>query len=125
MADGVVLGSTYRVVSCRCARDPSLADQAEWCAWCRCRKCGGKHLPPERGRFYTHAAGQTGQGQGGDGADLLEDFSTDLIPLAALPLVAYLGTAWVERSPYVYLYLLAGVAVAFLLRETAYFKHAK
>lgn len=116
MADGVVLGSTYRVVSCNCAHDKSLQDVSEWCGWCRCRKCGGKHLPPERGRFYTHAAQEDASG--------LADFSTDLIPLLALPLVAYLGAVQLERSPYTYLYLLAVVAAAYTLREVSYARFA-
>jgi hypothetical protein len=118
VAEGVVLGSTYRVVSCDCARDKSLVDQSEWCGWCRCRKCGGKHLPPERGRFYTHSSGQK------DASELV-DFSTDLIPLAVLPLVGYLGTTLLERRPYAYLYLLAVAAAAFTLREVAYARFNK
>lgn len=115
VAEGVVLGSTYRVVSCNCAKDRSLADQSEYCGYCRCRKCGGKHLPPERGRYYTHT----------DAADVagLADFSTDLLPLLALPLVGYLGVAYLQRSPYAYLYLLGLAAGAFLLREIAYARH--
>jgi hypothetical protein len=115
VAKGVVLGSTYRVVSCNCAKDVSLADQTEFCSYCRCRKCGGKHLPPERGRYYTHS----------DAAEVagMADFSSDLLPLLALPVVGYLGVVNLQRSPYAYLYLLALAAGAFLVREISYARH--
>ena len=119
MADGVVLGSTYRVVSCNCAKDRTLADQTEFCSWCRCRKCGGKHLPPERGRFYTHSDGMGGC-DGESDTFGLEDSSSDLIPVAGLLVVVYLSVAYVQRSPFVYLYLLGLVAGAFVVREVSY-----
>ena len=115
VADGVVLGSTYRVVSCNCAKDRSLADQTEYCTWCRCRRCGGKNLPPDRTRYYTHA----GAGSDGDLAEL-SDLSTDLLPIAALLLSVYIACCYVERSPYVYLRILGFIATAFVSREVAH-----
>lgn len=37
------LGPSYRVVSCKCAADPSLKTASEWCEFCRCLTCGGQH----------------------------------------------------------------------------------
>ena len=42
----VLVGSTYRVVSCACWKVKALkANPAEWCEWCRCRHCGVKVMP--------------------------------------------------------------------------------
>lgn len=115
VAKGVVLGSTYRVVSCNCAKDPTLADISEWCAWCRCRKCGGKHLPPEKSRHHRW-------NNGADAIDSrdLQDFTTDLIPVAVLFAACGYAISAVEHSPYLCLYIFGAVSVAFLWRETAH-----
>ena len=36
----------YRVISCACSKDKSLINGiTDYCEYCLCRKCGGKHLP--------------------------------------------------------------------------------
>jgi len=109
VAKGVVMGSTYRVASCACAKDFSLQGQAEWCGWCRCRKCGGKHLPPERS---THVHSFCA-------ADLA-DWSADTLPVLALLAVVWLALAYVPQSPYRYLQGLGAVAVAYIMRDIAF-----
>lgn len=114
---GVFLGSTFRVVWCNCARDYTLKDIAEWCDWCRCRKCGGKHLPASaygsyngdasyRNRYTNHNRMYSGSGV---------DFSVDLMLLAVL-IGAVMAAAWyLERSPYWFMNLAGVVATAHCL----------
>lgn len=116
VAAGVILGSTYRVVSCNCAKDRTLADLSEWCAWCRCRKCGGKHLPPEKSARSRYAAGGVDDIDSRD----LADFATDLIPVAVLFAVCGYAVSAVEHSPYKCLYVYGAVGVAYLWREAAH-----
>lgn len=116
MAKGVVLGSTYRVVSCNCAKDTTLADITEWCAWCRCRKCGGKHLPPEKTRRHHDSSI--------DSRDLA-DFTTDLIPGAVLFAVCGYAVSAIEHSPYLCLYIYGVVAIAYICREAAHALYQK
>lgn len=35
----LVMGETYRVITCCCHRDATL-QRSEWCEFCRCSKCG-------------------------------------------------------------------------------------
>jgi len=110
VAPNVTLGSTYKVISCNCARDTSLTEIAEWCSWCKCRKCGGKHLPAaSKARFNAHFTGI-------NAVDLL-DFSMDLVPLLVLFSSVLLAGWYVGDSPYLYLYTLGAVAVGFVVRE--------
>lgn len=110
MAHNVTLGSTYRVISCNCARDASLTEISDWCSWCKCRKCGGKHLPASsKMRFNAHFSGAN--------VSEMSDFSVDLLPLVVLGVVAGASVVGVNDAPYVYLYALGAVAVGFVVRE--------
>ncbi len=42
--DKIVLGPTYKVISCDCAKNRTLKSFDEWCEYCRCEKCGGKNI---------------------------------------------------------------------------------
>lgn len=116
VAHNVTLGSTYKVVSCNCARDPSLSEVVEWCSWCKCRQCGGKHLPAaSKMRFNAHFSGAN--------VSEMHDFSVDLLPLVVLSVVAVVSAYAVLDAPYVYLYALGVVAVAFVVRELSLGAH--
>ncbi len=99
------LGPTYRVVHCDCAKNPKLKFQSEWCEWCLCRKCGGKHLPKEQNYSRSSADGV--------------DFSVDLIVLAALYGVAALGVMYALDRPYLCLYFLGICAAAHVITSVA------
>jgi len=43
IAPGVILGPTYRVISCKCSSKYSM-DQSKWCEWCLCEKCSGNKI---------------------------------------------------------------------------------
>eukprot|EP01034_Spumella_vulgaris_P028991 gene28991-35956_t len=96
VAKGVCLGPTYRVVHCACAKDVKLKFQSEWCEWCLCRKCGGKHLPVEKDVSRADT----------------KDFSADLLLLAAF--YGIVGITWMYAldRPYLCLYFIGLVAVA-------------
>jgi hypothetical protein len=107
------MGSTYKVVSCNCAKDNSLSEIADWCSWCKCRNCGGKHLPASsKMKFNAHF--------GAINPSELVDFTSDFLPLVVLPVVAWMAWYYVQDSPYLYLYALGAVAVSFVGREVAY-----
>ena len=79
-------------------------------SWCKCRKCGGKHLPAaSKARFNAHFSGI-------NAVDLV-DFSMDLVPLLVLFSSVLLAGWYVGDSPYLYLYTLGAVAVGFVARE--------
>lgn len=40
----IVMGPTYRVISCDCAKNKELKTFEEWCEFCRCENCGGKNI---------------------------------------------------------------------------------
>lgn len=42
--DKIVMGPTYKVVSCDCAKNKALKTFDEWCEYCRCEQCGGKNI---------------------------------------------------------------------------------
>jgi hypothetical protein len=108
VAVGVVLGSTYRVVHCNCAGDFSLKDQSEWCSWCTCRRCGGKHLPSQDSdrshRFYS--------------AYELNDISSALVPVLTVVITAWLLMSWdlLQYKPYYYLHTLGILALSYIVR---------
>ena len=64
VARGVVVGSTFRVVACDCARRAD--DYIDFCEFCRCRctTCGGESVPR---RFRNYAGGSSGGGMGSRG----------------------------------------------------------
>ena len=79
-------------------------------SWCKCRKCGGKHLPAaSKARFNAHFSGI-------NAVDLV-DFSMDLVSLLVLFSSVLLAGWYVSDSPYLYLYTLGAVAVGFVVRE--------
>jgi len=43
IASGVLIGPTYRVISCNCSKKFSI-DQSKWCEWCLCEKCSGNKI---------------------------------------------------------------------------------
>jgi hypothetical protein len=43
VAPGVLLGPTYRVISCKCS-SKFVLDQSKWCEWCLCEKCSGNKI---------------------------------------------------------------------------------
>ena len=45
VSDGVILGSTYKVISCECYKDRKLKDTSQWCDFCKCERCGMKNVP--------------------------------------------------------------------------------
>jgi hypothetical protein len=109
VAEGVVLGSTYKVVHCNCAGDYSLKDQSEWCSWCTCRKCGGKHLPSQDSydrshRFYS--------------AYELNDISSALVPVLAVVITAWVLLSWdlLQYKPYYYLHILGILSLSYIVR---------
>lgn len=42
--DKIVVGPTYKVIFCDCAKNKALKSFDEWCEYCRCEKCGGKNI---------------------------------------------------------------------------------
>jgi hypothetical protein len=106
VAVGVSLGSTYRVVHCACAKDTKLKFQSEWCEWCLCRKCGGKHLPVDRNAY-------------GSDRNNVKDFSVDLLLLFAFYGIVGLSWMYVVDRPYLYLYFIGLVAVAHFVANVA------
>jgi hypothetical protein len=125
VAAGVIMGSTYKVVSCACAKDRSLADESEWCSWCRCRTCGGKHLPPLRSRFHTFQEdAAVAASLRGFSLEALQDFSLDLLPVLGLYGVVWFALQAVETRPTMYLYALGAAAVVFVVRD-AFFSFRK
>lgn len=106
VAAGVSLGSTYRVVHCACAKDARLKFQSEWCEWCLCRKCGGKHLPVDRN---THDSDRSN----------VKDFSVDLLLLAGIYGIVGLSWLYAVDKPYLCLYFMGLVAVAHFVASTA------
>lgn len=43
VAPGVLVGPTYRVISCKCS-SKYILDQSKWCEWCLCEKCSGNKI---------------------------------------------------------------------------------
>ncbi len=102
IAANVTLGPTYRVVHCDCAKNPKLQFQSEWCQWCQCRKCGGKHLPKQK----DYSSYSTPDGK---------DFSVDLIiPVALLGLVVT-SVMYAFDKPYLMLYFIGLAATAHIV----------
>lgn len=40
--DDIVMGPTFKVISCDCPMDRTLKSFDEWCEFCKCENCGGK-----------------------------------------------------------------------------------
>ena len=114
MATGVVLGSTYRVVHCNCAGDFILKDQSEWCSWCTCRRCGGKHLPlPSQQAEGGHSSGQFYS------AYELNDISSALVPVLMVIGMTWLLLTWeyIQYKPYYYLHSLGVLSLSYIFRS--------
>ena len=110
----MVLGSTYRVISCACSKDRRLKDEEQWCSFCRCKFCGGK------GRYQENEGGPWGPGfynKGGNTA--LDTVSANAYLVALLLLLASFAHIYAADTPHRHLYLLGGVAAAFLARDAA------
>ena len=98
---GVVLGPTYRVVSCSCSSDASLK-AAQWCEWCSCRRCGGAQLP-RGGRGRTEGAQR--------------DFSAPLGLALGLHVIAALCFYYAGGAAFRFLHLQGLAAILFLVRD--------
>ena len=108
----VVLGSTYRVISCACAKDWRLKDEDEWCSFCRCKFCGGRE------RYYARSASRDSDFLS-RGRMPLDEISANVYLAALLVLIAAFVHIYAADSPHRHLYLLGGTASAFLCRDAA------
>jgi hypothetical protein len=108
VAPGILLGTTYIVVSCDCAKNRRLKDQSEWCEYCVCRKCGGKNLPKIISRPSSSSRGG-GSSRGSDGED---DMSLDLLLFALWSAASIATVVYAGDRPYRYFYLVGYIAVA-------------
>lgn len=113
---GVILGTTYRVVSCACAKDYRLKDQTEWCSFCRCKFCGGRTLFRNEGGWHPDYGFSRG---GARGKNLLDDISANAYLAASLVMLGLLSLLYAGDMPHRHLYLAGAVAGAFLLRDMA------
>lgn len=113
VAAGVVLGSTYRVVHCNCKGDFSLKDQSEWCSWCTCRRCGGKHLPSS-----SQDSDRSSHPFPFYSAYELNDISSALVPVLAVVITAWLLVSWdlLQYKPYYYLHTLGILSLCYIVR---------
>lgn len=107
----VVLGSTYRVISCDCAKDWRLKDEEEWCSFCRCKFCGGK----DRYRAKSTSGGPGFYNRRDPTA--LDEVSANAYLVALLGLLAAFAHIYAADTPHRHLYLLGGVAAAFIVRD--------
>jgi hypothetical protein len=99
----VVMGSTFRVISCNCSKNLRLKLQSEWCEWCLCRKCGGKNLPKVHHDFIN--------------PQTMSDFSMNLVLFFSLIIVSLSTFVYTIDHPYKHLYIFSAVASMHLLRD--------
>lgn len=107
---GILIGCTYIVSSCSCAKDPLLKDYKEYCEYCLCRKCGGKDLPTVFNRYST--SNGTSTGEGGWEVGLL-----DLVQAVVVYAIAVGAVVYAQDRMHRLLYLLGGVAGVFIARD--------
>ena len=115
---GVILGTTYRVVSCACAKDYRLKDPTEWCSFCQCKFCGGKelHRAAAAGASWHPDLGYTG---GRGGSRLLDDISANVYLAISLLALGALSAWYAGDRPHRHLYMAGAVAAVYLLRDIA------
>lgn len=77
-----------------------MKDQSEWCEWCKCPRCGGK------GKKWTAV----------DEPLVGVEINMDMVVVLSLYGLAVYALHFLEDSPFMYLYIAGGVAVAQLVR---------
>jgi hypothetical protein len=110
----VIIGSTYRVVSCKCARDYRLKEERDWCSYCRCKFCGGKNLASN----YGDRSGWNPSGSGSyPTGNLLDIVSANAYLAIALFFLGLFTHLYAADRPHRHLYIMGGVSAAYLLRD--------
>lgn len=102
----VIMGATFRVISCNCSKNVRLKLQSDWCEWCLCRKCGGKNLPKVQKYDDDFINPQT-----------MGDFSMNIVLFISLVIVSLSSFVYTIDHPYKHLYIFAAVASFHLLRD--------
>lgn len=87
---------------------------SEWCSWCVCYQCGGKHLP--RNKYNNSRSNSNSSSYGEYSSYELYECSIDIIPLLGLLGICWLSLYQLQDKPYYYIYYLGIIALSFMIK---------
>lgn len=103
----VIMGPTYKVIFCACAKDTTLKEMVQWCDWCLCKHCGGKGLS----RSQRNSSNFDSDSKYNSANDLT--IHVFLLMLIFLILVATLVV--VDDKLYMYSYVVGATSAAYVI----------
>ena len=123
----VVIGSTYKVVSCACYKDKNLKFVSEYCDWCRCQKCGGNQIHNKNNdNSFTSSSGNNNNTNKSNEelvAEYLQmfnftidDINSDIIVVFILFIIIIITHFYLKDYNY-YLYASALISGIYLIRN--------
>jgi hypothetical protein len=105
IAPGVLIGPTYRVISCNCSKKFSI-DQSKWCEWCLCEKCSGNKI-----KTSSYENNDTGS------QPFSNEFSTNFLHLIGIFMIAVYAFQNAVIFPHKLFNVLGFFSLSYLARD--------
>lgn len=105
IAPGVLIGPTYRVISCNCSKK-YISDQSKWCEWCLCEKCSGNKI-----KTSSYENNDTGS------QPFSNEFSTNFLHLIGIFMIAVYAFQNAVIFPHKLFNVLGFFSLSYLARD--------